>query len=212
MVCILSRVRVQLVASSSIRPKNKVKAIQIIPVVIIIVSVFGALYFNGFLDSFISNQNSTGLTSDGGKLSPTRDVEGTWKTTFPTQFVIATDYESFGQLSDVGTEDRTMIWTITPTSDVSVVVVNIQFTYSNRQLISGSGYTPDVSPMQLRGVINGTQLTLFNGNAGPIEQIGSVGVFTFTSTQMEGTWHDHWNGAYEQNVYTATDGLKLMKQ
>jgi hypothetical protein len=29
---------------------------------------------------------------------------------------------------------------------------------------------------------------------------------------MEGTWHDHWTGAYEQNAYTATNGLKLMKQ
>jgi hypothetical protein len=29
---------------------------------------------------------------------------------------------------------------------------------------------------------------------------------------MEGTWHDHWEGAYEQNVYTQINGLKLMKQ
>jgi hypothetical protein len=55
--------------------------------------------------------------------------------------------------------------------------------------------------MQLRGIINGTQLTLIRGNAGPIEQVWSVGVFIFTSTQMEGTWHDRWTGVYEQNVY-----------
>ena len=24
--------------------------------------------------------------------------------------------------------------------------------------------------------------------------------------------HDHWNGVYEQNVYTTTNALKLMKQ
>ena len=66
--------------------------------------------------------------------------------------------------------------------------------------------------MDLTGTINGTQLTLTRADQGPIEQIGSVGVFTFTTTQMEGTWHDHWEGVYEQNVYTATNGLKLMKQ
>ena len=105
-----------------------------------------------------------------------------------------------------------MTWTITGTSDEHVVLVNVQFDYSNRQLASASGYTPDTSFMQLTGIINGTQLTLTKGNAGPIEQIGTVGEFTFTSTQMEGTWHDHWNGVWEQNVYTSTNGLKLTKQ
>jgi hypothetical protein len=195
---------------------NKVKATQIIPVIIIIGSVVGALYFAGFFDDFLSDQgfidaNDSGF-SDGGILTPTRDIEGTWKTTFATEFIIATDYENFGTLADVGTEDRTMTWTITGTSDEHVVRVDVEFSYSNRQLASGSGYTPDVSPMQLTGIINGTQLTLTRGDVGPIEQIGSVGVFTFTSTQMQGTWHDHWSGVYEQNVYTLINDLKLMKQ
>ncbi len=189
------------------KTKNKTKASQIIPVVIIIVSIVGALYFTGFFNSVTDT-----TISDGDKLTPTRDIEGTWKTTLSTQFTIATDYENFGQLTNVGSEDRTMTWTITGTSDEHTVIVDVQFAYSNRQLVQGSGYTPDVSPMQLTGTINGTQLTITNGNVGPIEQIGSVGVFTFTSSQMEGTWHDHWNGVYEQNVYTSTNGLKLMKQ
>ncbi|MCW4030627.1 MAG: hypothetical protein NWE92_13400 [Candidatus Bathyarchaeota archaeon] len=195
---------------------NKVKATQIIPVIILIGSVVGALYFAGFFDDFLSGQSFTGANddgfSDGGILTPTRDIEGTWKTTFATEFIIATDYENFGTLADVGTENRTMTWTITGTSDEHIVRVDVAFSYSNRQLASGSGYTPDVSPMQLTGIINGTQLTLTRGDAGPIEQIGSVGVFTFTSTQMQGTWHDHWSGVYEQNVYTLTNDLKLMKQ
>lgn len=195
------------VSSPSIKTKNKAKANQIIPAVILIVAVIGALYFTGFF----SDLNSNSLT-DEGKLTPTRPIEGTWKTTFSTQFTIATDYENFGQLNDVGSEDRTMTWTIAATSDEHVVMIDIQFAYSNRHLVQGSGYTPDVSPMQLTGIVNGTQLTLTKGNAGPIAQIGSVGVFTFTSTQMEGTWHDHWNGVYEQNVYTATNALKLIKQ
>jgi len=190
----------------SSQTKNKMKASQIIPIVILIVSIVGALYFTGFLNDFTDNS-----LSNAGKLTPTRDIEGTWTTTLSTQFTIATDYENFGQLTDVGSEDRTMTWTITGTSDEHTVIVNVQFTYSNRQLIQGSGYTPDVSPMQLTGTINGTQLTLTKGNVGPIEQIGAIGVFTFTSNQMEGTWHDHWNGAYEQKVYTTTNALKLMK-
>jgi hypothetical protein len=204
------------VQSSYTRPKSKVKLSQIIPVFIIVASFAGALYFSGFFDSFTSDQSPTDFTnniiSDGGKLTPTRDIEGTWKTTFSTQFTIATDYENFGHLTNVGTEDRIMTWTITGTSDEHVVLVNVQFDYSNRQLASASGYTPDTSFMQLTGIINGTQLTLTKGNAGPIEQIGTVGEFTFTSTQMEGTWHDHWTGVWEQNVYTSTNGLKLTKQ
>jgi hypothetical protein len=193
--------------SSSIKTVNKTKAGQIIPVVIIIVSFIGALYFSGFLDDFTGN-----AASEESKLTPTRNIEGTWKTTLSTHFNIATDFENFDQLVDVGSEERTMTWTIIGTSDEHIVIVNIQFAYSNRQLVQESGYTPDVSPMQLTGEINGVQLTLTRADAGPIKQIGSVGVFTFTSSQMEGTWHDHWNGIFEQNVYTATNALKLEKQ
>jgi hypothetical protein len=193
--------------SSSSKTKNKLKVSQIIPVVILIVSIIGALYYTGFFNEFTASP-----LSDGGNLTPTRNIEGTWKTALSTQFTLATDYENFGQLKDVGTEYRTMTWTITGTSDENTVIVDVQFAYSNRQLVQGSGYTPDVSPMQLKGTINGTQLTLTKGDAGPIEQIGSVGVFTFTSSQMEGTWHDHWNGVYEQNVFSAINALKLIKQ
>jgi len=204
------------VQSSFTKPKSKIKLSQIIPVIIIVASFAGALYFSGFFDNFTSDPNPADFTdiviSDGGKLTPTRDIEGTWKTTFSTQFTIAADYENFGQLAKVGTEDRTMTWTITGTSDENVVLVNVEFDYSNRQLASESGYTPDTSFMQLTGIINGTQLTLTKGNAGPIKQIGTIGEFTFTSTQMEGTWHDHWTGVWEQNVYTPTNGLKLTKQ
>jgi hypothetical protein len=184
-------------------PKRKAKASQVIPVIIIIVSIIGALYFSGFFDGI--------SVSTPGMLTPTRDIVGTWKTTFSTGFTIATDFSSF-ELQDVGSENRTMTWIITATNDENIVIVDVQFSYSNRQLIADSGYTPDVSPMQLKGIINGTQLTLMRADSGPIKQIGSVGVFTFTTHNMEGTWHDHWSGVYEQNVYTPTNGLKLTKQ
>jgi len=185
-------------------PKRKTKASQAIPAIIIIVSIVGALYFSGILEDV--------SVPTPGVLTPTRDIVGTWQTTFSTKFNIATDFISFGGLEDVGSENRTMAWTISATNNENVVVVDVQFSYSNRQLVSGSGYTPDVSPMQLTGIINGTQLTLTRGDSGPIKQIGSVGVFTITTHNMEGTWHDHWSGVYEQNVYTQTDGLKLIKQ
>jgi hypothetical protein len=184
-------------------PKTKVKASQVIPVVIIIVSITGALYFSGFFDDI--------SVSTPGVLTPTRDIVGTWKTTFSTKFTIATDFSSY-QLEDVGSENRTMTWTITATNQENIVRVQVEFSYSNRQLISESGYTPDVSSMGFTGIINGTQLTLTRADSGPIKQIGSVGVFTFTTHNMEGTWHDHWSGVYEQNVYTPTNGLKLVKQ
>jgi hypothetical protein len=188
--------------STGTKPKGKIKANTILPVVIIIGCLVGAMYFSGFFGDF----------SNSGTLTPTRNIVGTWETPIATEFTLATDYEDFENLKDVGTEDRTMTWTITATSDETIVNVNVEFTITNKQITSGSGYIEDTSPMQLTGVINGTQLTLTKQDAGPIHQIGTVGVFTFTTTQMEGTWHDHWEGVWEQNVYTATNGLKLMKQ
>jgi hypothetical protein len=137
---------------------------------------------------------------------------GTWKTTFSTNFNIATDWSTFGQLEDVGSENRTMTWTITATDQENIVRVQVEFSYTNRQLITDSGYTPYASPMGLTGIINGTQLTLTKVDSGPIKRIGSVGVFTFTTHNMEGTWHDHWSGVWDQNVYTSTNCLKLTKQ
>jgi hypothetical protein len=185
-------------------PKGKVKASQVIPAIILVISIVGALYFSGFFDGTFPPAPST--------LTPTRDIVGTWKTTFSTKFNIATDWSTFGQLEDVGSENRTMTWTITTTDQENIVRVQVEFSSTNRQLISDSGYTPDVSPMGLTGIINGTQLTLTKADSGPIKQIGTVGVFTFTTDNMEGTWHDHWSGVWDQNVYTPTDGLKLTKQ
>ena len=187
--------------------KRKVKIGQITPVVILAVSVVGALYFKGFFNSSISVTTPT----PASVLTPTRDIAGTWQTTFSTKFNIATDSSS-NQFSDVGSENRTMTWMITATSQENIVNVKVEFIYSNRQLMPDSGYTPDVSPVFLTGTINATQLTLTTPDSGPIKQIGSVGAFTFTAGTMVGTWHDHWSGVYEQNVYTPTDGLKLAKQ
>lgn len=184
------------------KPKGKIKASTIIPVVIIIGCLIGVFYFSGFF----------GDSSNSGVLSPTRDIEGTWKTSIPTEFTLATNYDDFVNLKDVGAENRTMTWQITGTDDPNVVNVDVTFTITGQTVQYDSGYTEDVSPMQLTGVVNGTQLTLTKASAGGIDQVGTVGVFTFTSTQMQGTWHDHWEGVWEQNVYTATNGLKLMKQ
>lgn len=193
--------------------KGHVKAGTIVPVIIIVGCLVGALYFSGAFDSFTNPSGSkSGTDNNGGVLSPTRSILGTWKTSFPTEFTIATDYEDFVTLKDVGTENRTMTWTITATNNENVVNVDVTFVTTSISVETGSGYVPDVSPMQLTGIINGTQLTLTKDSAGGIDQVGTVGVFTFTSDLMQGTWHDQWEGVWSQNVYTATNGLKLMKQ
>lgn len=189
------------------KPKGKLKASAIIPAVIIVVCLIGALYFSGAFDSFIAPSGN-----NGDVLTPTRNIIGTWKTSFPTEFTIATDYDDFSTLKDVGTQNRTMTWKITSTDDENVVNVEVEFTVTSQSITTGSGYVPDVSPMYYPGVINGTQLTLTKDSAGGIDQIGTVGVFTFTTDLMQGTWHDHWEGVWGQNVYTTTNGLKLLKQ
>lgn len=139
-------------------------------------------------------------------LTPARKLEGTWKTTFPVKFYIKTDFETFGELKDVGSQNRTMTWIITATDDENVVDVEVQFTVSNSQLVPNSGYTPDVSPMFLTGIISGTRLTLKTWD----NKI--IGECNFTTDIITATWNDHWRMAYEQQVYTATNSLILTRQ
>ena len=107
----------------SAKPKSHVKVSTIIPVVILTVCVVGALYFSGFFSDFsITPNDGTTDGGDNGILTPTRDIEGIWTTTFATEFKIATDYQTFGTLEDVGSELRTMTWKIHFTTDENRVL------------------------------------------------------------------------------------------
>ena len=182
---------------------KKASRLQILAIVIITFTVTIALfYYMGMFDEFQAvnpNPNPTTLT-------PARKLEGTWKTPFPVKFYIKTDFETFGELTDVGSENRSMTWKITGTGNENVVDVEVQFTVSNRQLVTGSGYTPDVSPIFLRGTINGDRLTLSTSDG------RTVGEFSFTTHIITGTWSDSWSMVYEQEVYTTTNSLILTKQ
>ncbi len=131
-----------------------------------------------------------------------------WKTTFPVKFYIKTDFETFGELKDVGSEDRTMTWIVTATGNENAVDVEVQFASSNNQFVSGSGYIPDLSPVFLTGMINGSPLTLTT--VGSDDRV--IGEFSFTTNMITGTWNDQWSMAYEQQVYTTNNSLVLMKQ
>ena len=185
---------------------KKMSPIQIVAIVIIAFTVTVALfYYVGFFDDFSLNDGSQGLDTNPTSLTPARNLEGAWKTSFPVKFYIKTDFETFGELKDVGSEDRAMTWVITATGNENGVDVEVSFTVSNRQLATGSGYTPDVSPMSLTGTISGTRLTLTTGGR-------TVGEFSFTTDIITGTWSDHWSMAYEQEVYTTTNSLILVRQ
>lgn len=192
-------------ATTSSKQPKKMSKLQTAAIIIIASTVtIAAFYYLGVFDEFQAStnpnmQNPTALTS-------ARNLEGTWKTAFPVTFYIKTDFETFGTLQDVGSENRTMTWTITTASDENVVNVEVQFTVSNRQLIADSGYTPDVSPIFLKGLISGTRLTLETSDN------STIGVFNFTTDIITGTWDDHWSMVYEQEVYTATNTLILTRQ
>jgi hypothetical protein len=173
---------------------------------------FGVLYAYDFQPFNMTGNHpksqqtpSSGTTSPTANptLSPARNLIGTWETAFPTKFYIKTDFSS-DQMQTVGSEDRTMTWVITAGSSESTVNVEVTFTSSNTQLIDESGYTPDVSPMELTGTISGTRLTLQGSD-------GVMGTFDFTSDNIHGTWNDNWTAAYSQQVYTVVDGLTLSR-
>lgn len=142
-------------------------------------------------------------------LSPSFSLLGTWKTTEPTTFYIKTDFIN-GYLEDVGSEKREVTWTI---SSGDQVQVEVRFTYSDRSLAPGSGYTPDVSPMTYRGEIDGNTLIIIDNSwqPGVGNQDRVIGTFKFTSDTIIGTWSDSWEMIYAQQVYTAENGLVLTK-
>lgn len=156
-------------------------------------------------------------------LTPARDLVGTWKTSFPVTFYIASN--ETGELQTHGTESRTMTWIVTATDRENVVDVKISFTCSNQQLDEHSGYVPDVSPMSLKGLISGPRLVLETGHQmfpndiaykpigpEPVQQ-GNIGNFTYTTSNMQGTWHDDWTMlGFEQDVFTGNNALILAKQ
>ncbi len=137
-------------------------------------------------------------------LSPARNLTGTWETSFSTTFYIQTDFQT-GILQDVGSEDREVTWTITAAGSENVVNIEQTFTYSNRQLEDGSGYTPDIPLDDYTGVISSSSLTVKDGTR-------VVGQFTFTEDLISGTWSDEWSLAYSQKVYTTANALKLTRQ
>ena len=188
--------------------------LQTVAVVIIAFTVtLAVFYYAGLFDEFlVPSQNMPEDTAPNSTpLTPARNLEGTWKTAFPVRFYIKTDFETFGELKDVGSENRTMTWIITGTSDEKIVNVEVRFAVSNRQLAADSGYTPDVSPNFYTGTISGTRLTLTEGG-GQFSESRTVGEFSFTTDVMTGTWSDRWSMAYEQEVYTQTNKLVLARQ
>ena len=154
--------------------------------------------------------NSGCNKDDNPVLSAARDLEGTWKTTFPVKFYIMTDFCT-NDLELVATEYRSVTMIITGGSDENHVNIQINHTDSNFTVVNpnctnGAGYVPDVSPNFYKGVISGTRLSIVDDNS------KEYGKFNFTTDLMEGTWRDAWCMVYCQTVYTDTNQLKLTLQ
>ena len=151
---------------------------------------------------------STSPPSDGGGLSPARELAGTWRTTFPVKFYIKTDFCSANP-ELVASEDRTVTMIITEETEYTVNIEmrheSSNFTVLDQQC-NPTGYVPDVSPTFLYGTIASTQLTVTDS------QDNVLGIFNFTTDLMEGTWNDFWCAVYCQIVYTETNQLKLTRQ
>jgi hypothetical protein len=145
----------------------------------------------------------------GDALSPARDLSGTWETAFPVTFHIRTDFCS-ADLQDVATEDWMVTWTITPRSG-SESDVGIEWSYTRANFTAtggcagGTGYVPEPSPIEFRGVLSSSSLTLMSGTE-------EVGTFSFTTDLMMGTFDYRYCLAYCQETYTEPNALKLVRQ
>ena len=140
-------------------------------------------------------------------LSPARNLEGTWKTSFSVKFYFKTDWQDFGTLQNIGSADRMVTQIITRTSDENIVNIEQRFTQSNLQLIPDSGYTPDVPLMFYKGEVVSSTLTVRTTSENAV-----VGTFTFTTHLIQGTWDEYVDYIIQSETYTATNGFKLTKQ
>src|SRR4030067_2720681 len=100
---------------------KKTSKLQTAAIVIIAFTVtIASLYYLGVFDEFQALSPTP--------LTPARNLEGTWKTTFAVKFYIKTDLDTFGELKDVGSENRTVTWIITGTSDEHEVNDEVRIT------------------------------------------------------------------------------------
>ena len=111
-----------------------------------------------------------------------------------------------GSFESAGYQTWNVILKITSTSDdPNAVDVEMDFWSETSNILPGSLWIPEVSPKYLSGAINGTQLQLRQGST-------VVGVFSFTTSNMMGTWDCTFTGAYGLRAYTETNAIKLYKQ
>ena len=171
------------------KAKNKVMIVGIVAAVLIV----GALLaYAVIMPALNSTPNSN--------LSASRDLSGTWKTTVPTKFSFSTD-----MASNAGYQMWNVTLTITKTPDPNVMKVQMNFAVASSAIVPGSFMIPEVSPMFFTGAVNSSQMQLRSGT-------GVVGVFSFTSSTMTGTYDESWTALYGQQVFTETNAIKLYKQ
>lgn len=143
-------------------------------------------------------------------LTPARNIEGTWVTTFPVKFYIETDFCS-SVLELVATEERVINWEI-EWVDADIVFITVNFTPSNFQIVNENcnptGYVPDITLGFLHGLVSSSGMTVSEWD----NESNVFGKFTFTTDLMQGTWDDSWCLAYCQYVYTETNQYKLNRQ
>ena len=184
-------------------PIKQTSKLQIAAVAIIAFTVtLGSLYYFGVFDEFQAQNCPT--------LTPARNLEGTWKTAFPVRFYIKTDFETFGELKDVGSENRPWLGKsprqATTTSSTWGQFHSFQPPTILRFRVHAWCFL-DVPDWHNKGhkidTYDGWRSILWKQNCWRIQ---------LHHRHHPGNWSDHWSMLYEQEVYTATNSLILSKQ
>ena len=171
------------------------------------ITLFTIIFF------FLANLFDCQKDDEPSVLSPARNLEGIWTTTFPNdpvKFYIQTDFCS-NNLQDVATQDRTITWEVEEIDD-NTVFITLNFSTSNFEIVNQNcnptGYVPDTSTAFLTGIISSSGITIYEYD----NLSNELGKFTFTTDLMQGTWNDSWCSVYCQRVYTLTNEYKLTLQ
>jgi hypothetical protein len=164
-----------------------------------------------FILSLIILFSSCNKTDESNPVTPpTNKFVGKWKTETPILVKVKTDFCT-GTLEDVATMEWDLYWAVSATEDPNVMDIKMNYssrnyTVTNPECNTGTGYVPEPQPMYLIGYVTDNTLSveylseeIFYVN---YEESGNIKV-------LRGDLSYSYCLVYCQEIYTDGNGLSI---
>lgn len=158
------------------------------------------LYFTIFIFMSVVLFDGCNKTDESNPVSsPANKFVGNWKSEEPILVKVKTDYCT-NNLEDVATMEWEVSWEVTETDNPNIVNIAMHysssnFTITNSECNSGTGYLPEPQPVYMKGYITDNTLTVVYDN----QEIFSV---DYVNDKMSGELRYNYCMIYCQEIYT----------